>query len=612
MQLLSPIMLSALAVIPVLILIHTLKQKPTPVEVTNLFLWQEVLREKSRHLTFQRLVKNLPLLLQILIVMLVSLAVAEPVWFYWTAKQGDIILVLDTSASMKTKRSSGIRLDAAKTKALEVIDRSAESQKILIVEAASEPRLKTGFTADKTRARAIVQGLEASDAPGNLKQAVLLAASFIDPSSHDQIYLLTDGAGVDLSKITTIHPKIIPVIITGGKTNIGITKFEFRQEFFRNNSYEILLEVKNFGQTPKTFPIRLSVDRTVIFNSRVHLQPLEKKTLILPYSGLITGMAKALIDIDDDLPVDNAAYLSLNSAQDIWVLLVSRGNYFLKKLLQAHPNFMVNTIRKIVPTLWKEQAMRHDIVIVDRMDFPATERGNFLLIDSFSPSIPISKTGRVELPDIVDWNRNSPLMTSVNVSGLTIESASIVQAGAGLKSVIESADTGLMYAYEDEGIRAVFLGFDITRSDLPLKVAFPVMMSNIINWLNPHKLQFSSLHARAGTPVSIYVSPDTEYISVRPPRGKWERYRIKSNPFIYTNTRKVGIYTVLENNKRRRFTVNLLDESESTIIASLPDTVSVPADGLEKMAAKYPLWSVCILLACMVLMIEWHVWLKDK
>ena len=30
------------------------------------------------------------------------------------------------------------------------------------------------------------------------------------------------------------------------------------------------------------------------------------------------------------------------------------------------------------------------------------------------------------------------------------------------------------------------------RSDLPLRVAFPVMMNNIFNWLNPNTLDFTS------------------------------------------------------------------------------------------------------------------------
>ena len=67
-------MLLTLGIIPVLIVIHILKPKPRQVEVTNLFLWNEILKERSHNLSFERFKKNLPLILQILIVILAALS----------------------------------------------------------------------------------------------------------------------------------------------------------------------------------------------------------------------------------------------------------------------------------------------------------------------------------------------------------------------------------------------------------------------------------------------------------------------------------------------------------------------------------------------------------
>ena len=117
--------------------------------------------------------------------------------------------------------------------------------------------------------------------------------------------------------------------------------------------------------------------------------------LIFPYFGLISGIATAELVIDDDFAVDNTAYLSLTTTEDIWVLLASKGNYFLERLLETYPNVLVNKIEEIIPSSWEQQVMGHDIVIVDRLDFPKTEKGNFLLIDAYSSSIPVSKTGQV-------------------------------------------------------------------------------------------------------------------------------------------------------------------------------------------------------------------------
>jgi hypothetical protein len=613
MLFLNPGMLITLATIPLLILIHTLKPKPKQIEVTNLFLWQEVLKERSSHLTFERLKKNLPLLFQILIVILAALALAKPTWMVFTSKKGNMIIVIDTSASMKAKSGTGTRFDVAREKAVELIDQRDADQKILIVDAGSKPVVKAGFLDDSNQAKSIVKSLSPSDASAELEEAIYLALSFVDPSKEDFLYLITDGAGGKFSALVKNHPKIRPIIVTGGNHNIGITKFEFRQEIDRNDRYEIMLAIKNFNPTPIECLVRLSVDNVPIFDSLITFEAKEKKLLIFPYSGLITGIARAILGIDDDFAVDNHAYLSLNASKDIWVLLVSKGNHFLEKLLEAYPNFKVNSVKEIIPSSWNEQTLRHDIVIVDRMDFPKIEKGNLLLIDSYSPSIPILKTGHLRFPKNLDWDRKSPLMANVNVGGLIVEQAAILQADKRLQPVIESTQTGLMYTYEEGGLRAVLLGFDLTKSDLPLKIAFPVMMSNIINWLNPHKLEFSTLQTRAGEPFDIYLDPQTNTFYTRAPQDKWERQQVETNPFRYTHTRKVGIYSISENDKQRYFTVNLADASESDIrTTSLEQLSDKPDDPLvpEKISVQQPLWTFFLLFGCALMIIEWYLWLS--
>ena len=606
-------MLITLGLIPVLFLIHALKPKPRQVDVTNLFLWQTVFKERTSNITLKKLKKNLPLLLQIVIIMLIALALAGPVWLFLTQKKGDMIVVVDTSASMKTRLASGTRFDLARKKALDLIDQRHGDQKILIIEAGSEPTLKSGILDDSNQAATIIKGLEPSDTPGKFEKALYLALSFIKPAQNDTVYLITDGAGFDFPKLLETHPGIVPMVVSGGERNVGITKFEFRQALDRKDTYEIMLEVKNFNPLPVACPLRLSIDRTVILKTRIHLDREEKKLLIFPYSGLITGIAKAALEIDDDFTVDNTAYLSLSNAKDIWILLVSKGNYFLENLLASYPNMMVNSVKEITPSSWEEQTQRHDIVIVDRMDFPLTERGNFLLIDSFSPSLPILEAGRIDFPQILDWDKTSPLMANADVGGLMIEQAAKLEAEGALRPVIESSETGLMYTYEAASMRAVVLGFDITRSNLPLKVAFPVMMSNIINWLNPNKLHFSVLQTKAGDPISIYLDHQTTDFSIRPPRERWQKHRAVSNPFTYKHTKTVGIYTVSENNKRKYFTVNLMDESESDIVGPSPDDMAVnpgAAVDAEKISERQSMWMLFLLLGLAVLMAEWYFWLK--
>ncbi len=610
MSFLNPGMLITLGLIPILILIHTLKPKPRQVEVSNLFLWQAVLKERSRSLSFERLKRNLPLMLQILLVILAALALANPTWEYSASRLGNLILVVDTSASMKTNTETGTRFERATEKALDLIEQREGDQQILIVEAAKKPLVKVGFSDDTRQAVRMIKSLSPTDQSAELEPAIYLALSFVDASRRDSIYVITDGAGGDFSGLVKRHPMIEPVIVSGGEHNIGIIRFEFRQAFAGYDTYEIMLEVKNFTPAAVECPVRLSIDNTILFEDHIFLQAREKKVLIIPYSGLITGIARAHLSIDDDFSVDNRAYLSLNASKDVWVLLVSGGNYFLEKLLDAYPNFKVNAVKEIIPSSWQEQVLRHDMVIVDRMDFPETQKGNFLLINAYSPSIPLVKTGEIAFPRNIIWDHENPIMANVDFGGMVVEQAALLQAGRQAVPVVESADTGLLYTYEKGGLRAAIVGFDITRSDLPFKIAFPVMMSNMINWLNPHRLEFSTLQTRSGEPFDIYLAPQTEMFHTRAPHEKWEKQPAVANPFRYTRTDQVGIYSIYENGKQRYFTVNLADETESDIsassIAEKPDAPLQPAE----VSARQSLWAVLLFLVLGVLILEWYSWLK--
>ncbi len=616
MQFTNPFALSVLGLIPVLILIHMITSRPRQAEVTNIFLWQEALREKKGGIRLQRFLRNLPLWFQILIVFLTSAALAEPIWFYPSKVTGNIILVLDTSASMKTLTPEKTRFEQAQKEAIGLIEELPERSKMLIMTAGNRPELlTTGFTSDKSTLKRLVKDVRPLDVPGELEKALYLALSFVNPEQDDWIFLITDGAGGEFARLSKIHPKIRPILISGGGNNVGITKFTIKSYPGLSERYEIMLEVKNFTSNSVKCPIRLTLKRKTIIAESLTLTPFEKQLLVFPYSGPFTGTVRVFLELEDDFPLDNQVFSEVSASQDIWVMLVTKGNYFLEKLLTAYPNLLVNVFDEVTPSSWDIQTQQHDIVILDRIPPPATERGNFLLIDAFSPSIPITKIGQVEAPHVLDWDQTHPLMSQLDLTGLQIAAAEKTEAGASVQQILEANQTGLIYAYQQDNLRTVFIGFDLLRSDLPLRVAFPVLIGNILRWLRPAKLQFTAFQAKAGQPLEFFLAPGTDRLSLRKPSGKWNRSFSATNPFKFDETNEVGLYTLVEGKKRRYFAVNLLNESESDIRSpevetAVEETTIIPTSKL--VTAKISLWLPIMLLALAALLVEWYVWLKNK
>ncbi|MCJ7830309.1 MAG: BatA domain-containing protein, partial [Desulfobacterales bacterium] len=344
----SPGMLGLLGLVPLLIIIHALKAKARRAPVTQLFLWEEVLRERGRQVRFERLKKNLPLLFQIATVICLAGALADPVATGFTQPLGRMILVVDTSASMQARVPAGTRFELARREALALIERLGTGQQALVIEAGSEPVLHADFQDDPRAVRRLIESLSASDAPAKLGKALHLALSFVDPAGADYVYLITDGGGAAGADLPPPHPRIVHRIVADGGRNVGITRFEFARVPDDTGTYELLLEIGNFSAGPVDCPVRLSIDDMPLSERSVRLEAREQKALIFTYTGLVAGVAKAVLGIDDDLGVDNAAYLAFNTAADLWVLLVSRGNIFLEKILGAYPHVRVNATREIV------------------------------------------------------------------------------------------------------------------------------------------------------------------------------------------------------------------------------------------------------------------------
>ncbi len=619
MQFLNPTALLSLVLIPVLIFIHNLKPRRRHVDITNLFLWEETFEEQSSGFRIQEIIiRNLPLALQIFIVLLASLALSEPVLLYHSQQAGNAVLIMDTSASMKTRTSSGTRFDKARNEALRLVKALPARNKMLIINAGREPAIKTNFTDDKNQLREAVKDIKPNDVKGEMEKAILLALSFIDHTEDDSIYLITDGADSNYTNLIKTYGMVKPIIVTGGEKNVGITNFNFRQGADFGDQYEIMLVIKNYNPDPVKFPYSLSLEDTTLLKDIVELKPFEKRLFFFPYTGLISGRVRISIDIDDDFSTDNTAWSVLNPSKDTWILLVSKGNYFLEKLLKSYPNFMVNSIKEIIPSSWKEQVLQHDIIILDQVSFPEVKKGNFLLLNSFSPSIPVVKTGQIEWPEILDWNKKNPLLNGVDLRDIAIKNASRIKTDSAFKPIVETNQTGLMVVYQEKGLRAVFLGFDIKESNLPLKVAFPVMMSNIFQFLNPDAFHFSSSQVKSGEPYKIFLKTETSALSIRTPSGKWEEPLVNTNPFIFKNTNETGIYTIEENGKWRHFAVNLADETESKIrqahiepgIIENLKTSSSSDIKTDSVKSKLPLWLFLLIPVPAILILEWYTWFK--
>ncbi len=600
-----------LGLIPVVILLHSLKPKARPIFSTTVYLWQKAHREQSAGLRLKRLRRNIPLLMQLLVITLAAIALANPILPGETSSAANMILIVDTSASMQAETGEGSRIAIAREKADQLIRSFSGKGELMIIGAGIKPMIIARFSRDTDALRDAVSELKALDVAGQIKKSIYLALSFMRPDTNDRIVLLTDGAGMDLPEILSIDSRIDPVLIKGGSRNTGITNFTYRQLPDNPGRLEFLVEVSNFNDYPVLCPLLLTLDEFPLDRRTLGLTARQTKRYIVPYEGPQSGKAILKLDLDDDFVLDNSAYAVFNRPQKIYIHLFSKESAFLEKALRAYPGIELNRSADILAGSFSDQVRQHDLVIVNNMEVPVVEQGNLVLINSLSPTLPLTKTGNISSPVVVDWHKNHPLLRDINFAGLIIEQAALVKAGQGPVELISGDQSGLCYSYENERLRILYLGFDLEQTNLPLKVAFPMLVDNILLWTNPGVFRKELALLKTGDPVPLYLRATAKEIDLRTPSRILENLAVDHNPLLFSDTYESGIYRVREADYRFSFAVNLFNKSESDIIPiDLKETQTRSAPLPMSARSGFSPWLILFLLAAVLVIIEWFFWIN--
>ncbi len=153
----------------------------------------------------------------------------------------------------------------------------------------------------------------------------------------------------------------------------------------------------------------------------------------------------------------------------------------------------------------------------------------------------------------------------------------------------------------------MFVGFDLFKTDLPLRVAFPLILANSLRWLQPVGLEGSDLMVSAGTPFLLSVEHGVDEGTVRDPDGASHRAEITRGALSFAQTDRVGLYTLTTGGNREvKFAVNLLDGVESNIRPQSLPVAPPPTAGEvgDSFTYQRELWPFLLGLAMLTLALE--------
>jgi hypothetical protein len=486
MSLAAPLGLLAAALAAPLVLWYVLRSRRPRVEVASTFLWQRTDRAVAAAVPWQRFLPDRTFWLVLAAILLGAIALARPA-VEVVAPLGDhTILIVDASASMSADEDGATRLALARRRAGELVADLGPGQLVSVVEAAPVSRVLLSASDDPNAVRRAVGRAGPTQGTADLADALTLAAALERPDQRTVVHLLTDGE-LPPEVAALARPDLQLHAVGTDRPNLAVTRLEAVAT--GGGAVQAFVQVRNLGLLPTEARVELAVDGVPLVSRDLALDPRGTEDLVLPLavaSGAevvqarvsARGEGPAGIDARDALALDDVAFATVAAPRTVTALVVSPGNVFLTSALESVEGVEVQTATA-VPVRLDDI----DLLVLDRV---APPEGLRLPTVAIAPTGPLPGTtfdgGAVELPSLVYQSPDHPLLADVDLAGTAIAEAQPIDAPA-LEVLAGGPAAPLLLAGRLDGTPVVQVTFDLLQSNLPLQVAWPVLVANTVSWL---------------------------------------------------------------------------------------------------------------------------------
>ena len=644
MSFLSPAAFALLGLIIPVVALYILKLRRRREPISTLMFWEKVFKEKQTTSLLQKLRHLLSLILQLLFLSLIVLALARPQLAFTTRSARQIIMAIDRSASMNTIYDQVSRLESAKRKALHKIDGLRFMDEMMVVSFNTQPVIHSPFTKHQKSLRQAVESLQPTDVRTNLKPTLDLAYEIAQTRPNPEIVILSDFHHISDSLADRLrHPPEeveLSLIRVGAETddNVGITQFRVRKSFVNAFDYQTLLTVKNTSQVEKRFNVELYFD-DALFDVRPYvLPPGESKSEIFGNFTFEGGKLKAVLDIEDALSSDNTAYAALPEREKIPVLLVTSGNPFFENALAVDESIDVKVIS---PEDYAPDVKDYQVVIFDRYNPTGLGDGNYIFVYPPKEGAIWEIGDPLEFPIITDWSREHPILKFANLTNVQVGEAYQVKPPDTAQVLVRSFEDPLIIIDEASNLnklaacstrKIVFIALDVLKSDLPLRIAFPLIVANTIQWFNSYSRSQEN-HLYTGEILRKQVDASREegrgdggtrgrgsgkgsvgnVIITGPRTRRWE-IPVNSGELLFNQTQTAGFYELEIGDNQETWALNLTDENESKIGAAevIKDLLKEDLTLKSSLILRHPLWIYLVSLAAGLSFIEWFLYQRRR
>lgn len=592
-----------------IILLYMLRLRRREVLVSSTLLWRKLLRDREANAPWQRLRRNLLLLVQLLILAALVLALARPFVPVPSVATGNVVVLLDGSASMQATDVAPSRFAVAQDEVATLIRRLRGDDQMTLILVTHTPTVLAAATTDRTALQAALAAAQPGSGPANWPAALALAAGAAQGFADAQVVLVSDG-GLP-PDVPPLPVEVVYVPVGERDENLGLAALATRADA---DGVQLLAAVDNYGSAEQSALLNLDVDGTLFDARRVTVPPGATRHVTWQLPADLSVVSAYLTDQDNDfLALDDRAWAVHQGGARSRVQVITDGNLFLEQVYALLPGVDAFVTRPSEDAA----AADFDLLVYDGVPLPDPRPDADLLIINPPVSNALFEVTGVFSDTVATRLADDPLLRFVDWSDVNVRRAQAIRAGWGQALVSAESGFPLLHVGQRDGRRIAILTFDLRDSDLPLQIAFPILMANLTDWLNPGRVVTGATGARPGEPVAIAPGAGTTELTVERPDGSRWTVDTSGDGVTYADTGQLGLYRVTLRDATGprpagQFAVNLFAAAESAV-APRPSVqigiTTVTAAG-EENVGQYELWPWLAALALLVLVVEW--WLFHR
>ena len=642
MKILNPWALLSLDSLIILLLIYILKPNFQQKMVSSTFVWKLSLKYKKKRLPISRIRNLLLIICQVLILTLLTIVLIKPVKVIATKTENEVILILDSSASMRTTSNGQTRYDRAidliKKKANEIFDLNGI---VSIVNATNEPDFLFERTTTSSRwdVEETLDTMKKENActygTTNLDDATSICQKIVTENPDALIYVYTDRT------VSYVTPGLSVIDVkVSGEYNVAILNAYAEMV---DNYYSYIVELACYG-VDKAVDLNMNVygaktsesseqsvelkytERAVTLsndNTYKIIFTCDRSDYIEDENTSCSEIAEIFeydsiyisVDVDDNFPDDNTFNIYGGKKEVINVLYASsfRNGFFstiidvlASQLKDRYVIYKKEVIEGEVPN------SGYDLYIYEHGMMPHTAPNDGIVL-YVNPQKDVVGSGfKVLGEDKNDgWglikNSNHPLLNNIGDEKITVTKYLTLSSGLEkYEPLLSSGKDPLVLLQDDENKKSILMLFSLHYSNLPVIKEFPLFMRNIFDYFLPSTIDSNYFEVND----SVEIRSRSNEIVVK---GNGQEMKINSFPNSLSLDLP-GTYTISQMTYfGKKLSENIyvkIPQSESNILEGL-DTIVNPIMGTQEIALTKDIIFWFAVALCSLVFIEWIIKGKD-